>query len=278
MKKLYSIIFLFFITSCTIPQKTHEFWIQNEQGESIYVRADGLENSPNHKLAIIQHGLASHSDHVAVQAAKKAFLDNRYVVITFDSRYSLGQGNNDVEKVQLKTFKEDLETVIHWAEKQSFYSEPFALAGHSLGGASVIEFSTDYPDKVSVLVPITPVVSGKLWEKSCMKNLTDFCRQWKHNGTYQYTDNQKHKTAIIPYAVLTSCSHYNAYNLAPKIHAKTLFIAAQKDIVVNADDINNLSQLVKNGHVAVIPSSGHNFENPHNQTGLYQAINGFLQY
>lgn len=35
------------------------------------------------------------------------------------------------------------------------------MAGHSLGGASVIEFSTKYPAQVNILVPITPVISAE---------------------------------------------------------------------------------------------------------------------
>lgn len=277
MKKLYSIIFLFFITACANHIQTQEFRIQNAQNENIYVKADGLENVSYHKLAIIQHGLASHLDHVAVQEAKQAFLDNHYVVITFDSRYSLGKGDNDVEKVRLKTFVEDLETVANWAKKQSFYSEPFALSGHSLGGASVIEFGAKYPEQVNILIPITPVISGKLWEKSCMENLTAFCRQWKQNGTYKYTDAQNHKTAIIPYAVVVSCNNYNAYALAPQINANTLLIAAEEDIIIDPDDIQKLSQNIRKSRVTKINSAGHNFEDRQNQIDLYQAINAFIK-
>ena len=260
MKKFFIAVFLLFITACLSHIQTNEFWIQNPQNQSIFVKADGLENASHHKLAIIQHGLASNMNHVAVQEAKKAFLDNHYVVITFDSRYSLGEGNNDVEKVQLKTFTEDLETIVNWAKKQPFYAKPFALAGHSLGGASVIKFSAKYPEYVSVLVPITPVISGKSWEKSCMKNLGDFCLNWKQKGTYQYTDEQNHKTATIPFSVVTSCTNYDAYKIAKDIRAETLFIGAEKDIIINPNDIMALSKTFSKGSMSIIKYAGHNFE------------------
>ncbi len=276
MKKLYITIFVLFLSACTRPVQTNEFWIKNSQNENIFIRTDGLENVSSHKLVIIQHGLASNMNHTAVQEAKQAFLDNHYVVVTFDSRYSLGKGNNDVEKVELKTFTQDLETVADWVKKQPFYTEPFALVGHSLGGASVIEFSAKYPEQVSILVPITPVVSGKLWEKSCMENMPDFCRRWQHNGVYEYTDKQNNKTAIIPFSVVTSSKNYDAYNLATQINAKTLLIAAENDIVINPDDIRNLSKHIDNALIATIKSSGHNFEEQQNRNDLYQAINAFL--
>ncbi len=278
MKNIYITVFILFIFACTNIVPTKEIWIQNKQSENIFIKVDGLNNAPYHKLAIIQHGLASHMNHVAVQEAKQAFLNNHYVVITFDSRYSLGKGNNDVEKVQLKTFLEDLETVADWAKNQPFYSEPFALVGHSLGGASIIEFGAKYSSQVNILIPITPVISGKSWEKSCMENMSEFCRFWKHNGTYKYTDEQNHKTAVIPFSVVTGCTHYNAYSLAKQINAKTLLIAAENDIVINPDSIKKLSKSFTNSHVSIIKSAGHNFENSENQTNLYQAINTFLSF
>jgi alpha/beta superfamily hydrolase len=216
-------------------------------------------------------------EHGVVQTAKKAFLDSGYVVIAFDSRYSLGEGNNDVEKVRLSTFAADLETVVNWAKTQSFYSEPFALAGHSLGGASVINFGAKYPAQVDVLIPITPVISGNLWESSCMLNMTDFCRQWQQNKTYKYTDPQNHKTAIIPYAVVTDSKKYNAYVIAPQIKAKTLLIAAENDIVISPSDVQKLAKITPTGKYIMVKSADHNFENKKNKISLYQTITSFLE-
>lgn len=277
MKKIYLIIFILFINACTNFNSSTETWIKNIHDENIYIKVDGLENTKYHRLAILQHGLASNMEHNAIQMAKKAFIDNHYVVISFDSRYSLGKGNNDVEKVKLSTFIEDLKTVANWAKKQPFYNEPFALAGHSLGGASVIEFSAQYPEQIDILIPITPVISGQLWEKSCMANLADFCRQWKHNGSYSYTDEDNHKTAIIPYSVVASCNTYNANILAPSIKAKTLLIAAEKDIIINPNDLQKLSSAFSKATTTVIKSAGHNFNDRQNQTDLYKAITLFLK-
>ena len=277
MKKFYIIIVLFFLTSCEVLNRTQEFQIKNEQNESLYVEVDGLENIVYHKLAIMQHGLASNMNHQAVRAVKKAFLANNYVVISFDDRYSLGKGNNEVEKVSLETFAQDLNTVTDWAKKQSFYQEPFALAGHSLGGASVLLFSAKNPQKVNILIPVTPVISGRLWEKSCMENLKDFCRNWQQKGFYEYTDPQNHKTAIISYKVITDSLNYNAFALAPKIKAETLLIAAENDIVINPEDVQKLSASLQFGNSAVIKSSGHNFEDKQNQNDLYRTVNDFLK-
>ena len=277
MKKFLLIVVLSFITSCTHLKQTEELFIYNANNEPIYVKTEGLSNASYHKLVFIEHGLASNLHHQAVTAAKKAFLNNGYVVITFDARYSLGNSGNEVKFVSLETMREDLETVINWAKNKPFYSAPFALSGHSLGGGSVIKYAAENKKDVGILIPITPVISGDLWEESCMKNLPDFCPVWKKNGTYQYTDEKNHKTAVIPYKVVTETKKYNANRLAKNIHAKTLIIGAASDIIINPKDINELAKNIKKAQAVVIPSSGHNFETNKNQADLYHTINTFLK-
>jgi len=273
MKKICAFFLLFLLAACSDSKQIR---IPAPQNQGIYLRIDGLHNKSHRKLAVIQHGLASNMEHPAVQTAKKAFLDNHYVVITFDSRYSMGQSGNDVQNARLSTFIEDLQTVINWAEKQSFYAEPLALAGHSLGGASVVNFAAEHPDKINVLVPMAPVTSGRSWEKSCLKNMTDFCQQWQKDGTYQYTAPKTHQTVVIPYAVITDCYNYNAEKLAPKITADTLLIAAENDIVVDLTDLQNLAPKLNRRNLTIIKSGDHNFGTLQNLTDLYQAVNTLL--
>ena len=207
-----------------------------------------------------------------------AFLDNGYVVVTFDSRYSVGNSGNGVPFVRLSTYVEDLETVTAWAKTQPFYSEPFALAGHSLGGATVLQYGALHPEKVNVLVPIAPVISGKSWEQSCMANLGDFCKQWKQKGAFSYTEPTNNKTVSIPYAVVTDCLNYDAMTLADKIKAKTLIIAAENDEVLNPDEMKAFAdKLATRGQAAVVPASGHNFVSTQNQADLYKVIDGFIE-
>ena len=275
MKKFLIIGLLFFTSACGIVHT--DFRVKNAQDENIYVQVDGINHASEHKLVFIQHGLASYMEHQVVQTAKKAFSDNGYTVVTFDSRHSTGESGNDVEKARLSTFEEDLKTVIDWAKTQPFYSEPFALAGHSLGGASVLQYSAKHPKQVSLLIPVTPVISGQLWEKLCMQNMTDFCRRWKQNGTYEYTDQQNGRTVQIPYAVVADCQNYNAYTFVPQIRAKTLLIGAQKDIIIDTKNLQQLAKSIPDGKSEIIAESGHNFTQKQNQTDLYRVIDKFIK-
>lgn len=285
MKKILILFCAVFMAACASFGHSDEVWVKNAQNEALYVKIDGLENAAHHKLVFIQHGLASNLNHPAVQEAKKAFLDKGYVVVTFDSRYAVGNSGNGVPFVRLSTYVEDLETVTAWAKTQPFYSEPFALAGHSLGGATVIKYSAMHPEKVNLLIPMTPVISGKGWAEACMTKLGDFCKTWKNDGAFSYTDPTNNKTVSIPYAVVTDCLNYNAMTLTDKIKAKTLVIAAEDDEVLNPDEMKAFADKLAKGEgraqgtvrTAVVPASGHNFISPQNQADLYEAISEFVK-
>ena len=175
MNKFYVFILIFMLASCSLLNNERSVWLQNNQGQSIHVK---IHNEYGNKLAFLIHGLASDINHQTIQSAKNAFLDNGYTVVTFDARYSLGKSYGNVSNVSLSTFLDDLETVVSWAKKQDFYHEPYAIAGHSLGGATAILYSHNN-DNVNFLIPIAPVTGGQQWENSCMKNMPDFCKQWK---------------------------------------------------------------------------------------------------
>ena len=272
MKKLFIALCLFVLASCAGHEAPREFRIFNSAGEAIYVQADGLENAGNKKLAFVQHGLASNLEHPAVQTAKKAFLDNGYVVITFDSRYALGNSDGKVIDGRLATFEDDLETVTQWAGQQEFYSKPFALAGHSLGGGAVLQYAAQHPDAAEAVVAITPVVSGGRWEKSCMDFMPDFCREWKQRGFYDYQGE------VIPYAVVDEAKSFDAVAAARDIRAKVLLITAKDDQVIAPHDVKDIYPALKGQKsLGVVSEGGHNFATAESRRELYDFISRFLQ-
>lgn len=56
--------------------------------------------------------------------------------------------------------------------------------------------------KVDRLIGIAPVVSGDLWERSCFKNMPEFCQKWKSDGAYVYQTPDGKDKALISYKTL----------------------------------------------------------------------------
>ena len=270
MRNLLVAVVCLLLVSCSGQEERREILIENAAGESIYLQIEKPLYAAG-KMAIIQHGLASNMGHPVVQTVKQAFRDKGYWVITFDSRNSLGKSSGDTENVRLETFEEDLQAVIDWAARQDFYKEPFALAGHSLGGASVLQYAAENPLKVEIAVPVAPVVSGQKWEDACMLYMSDFCRNWKGQGSYRY------QNSVIPYQVLEEAKSYDAFQLAERIHAAVLLVTPEDDHIIPCRDIKALyAVLHEPKYLAVIPRGGHNFETEQSRKDLYNSVVKFL--
>ncbi|MBT4335499.1 hypothetical protein HOD65_03435, partial [bacterium] len=112
--------------------KLEKVIIKNRKGQGIVVL---LEIAPDQKgLAFVMHGLGGYKEQPHVEVFAKAFLDNNYSVIRFDTTNTFGESDGNYEDATISNYYEDLEDVIEWAKNQEWYQEPFCLAGHSLGG------------------------------------------------------------------------------------------------------------------------------------------------
>ena len=109
--------------------------------------------------------------------------------------------------------------------------------------------------------------------------MPDFCREWKKNGQYVYQDEKAYgdKKAVIPYAVVEDAKSFDILKQAKNIKSNVLLIAADKDIVIPAEDVRQLYQvLTNNKSFGVVSDSGHNFDKVQNQKDLYDILTAFL--
>jgi len=58
-----------------------------------------------------------------------------------------------MEDASITSYYEDLEDVISWAQSQEWYQEPFALAGHSLGGICTALYAEHHSAILNTLGP-----------------------------------------------------------------------------------------------------------------------------
>ena len=157
--------------------KQKKIFILNRKKQKICVL---IEETPKPKgLVFIMHGLGGFKEQEQIQACAEAFLDEGFTSIRFDTTNTLGESDGKYENATLTNYYEDLEDVITWAQRQTWYKEPFWLVGHSLGGFSIALYAAKYPRKIKSIVPISPVVSGKLsLEGYSQKEL----KEWETTG------------------------------------------------------------------------------------------------
>ncbi len=152
-------------------------FIKNRDGNEIAVVVEGPEKAG--KLAFVMHGLGGNKEQTHIRAMIEAFLESGFTVVSFDTVHTFGESKGgSYEDATVTNYYADLEDVISWASSQKWYSEPFVLCGHSLGGISTALFTENHFEKVMGLAPISTVVSGKL---SAEINV-DELEKWKKEG------------------------------------------------------------------------------------------------
>ena len=104
------------------------------------------------KLAVICHGITGYKEQDVILQTAETLSTSGYFVITFDCRNSRGESFNNHQCATLTSMYEDLQTVIAWVKTQNFYTEPFLLAGHSLGGSVVLHYTQNHPQSINRLI------------------------------------------------------------------------------------------------------------------------------
>lgn len=178
--------------------------LQNRKGLKIV----GVLENPAGEIkgtCVVQHGWGGHKDKPTVQTMKNAFLESGFQTFNFDATHSYGESDGDFEQSTLGSFWEDLEDVTKWVQEQDWFVGPLALTGHSKGGYAVTRYAEEHPDEVSYLVPVAPVVSGKMSYEAAKKYRPEEFEKWKKEGVIERVGNGLMGSATIYYARIFAC-------------------------------------------------------------------------
>src|SRR3989338_8136261 len=153
------------------------FFIKNRKGQNVSVLPELSENPKG--LAFVMHGLSGFKEQDHIKIFADAFLGRGFSVVRFDTTNTFGESDGSYEDATTTNYYEDLEDVISWAKTQKWFQEPFALAGHSLGGICTALYAENHPEEILGLSPMSTVVSRKLSMEAAGKDAMD---QWKKHG------------------------------------------------------------------------------------------------
>jgi len=200
--------------------------IKNRQGLELAVVVE-YEGS-NMGLAFIVHGLGGFKEQVHIRAMAEAFLSKNYAVVTYDATNTIGESGGKMENATLTNYFEDLEDITNWAIKQTWYREPFIVAGHSLGGASSLMFAAKYPNKVKAIVPVSAFTGIDLQEGNWKKDPE--VSEWQKRG-YKLEES-KGKPGVmkkIGWVFMEDALTHDMRTVASHIKCDALFITGSDD-------------------------------------------------
>lgn len=202
--------------------------IKNRKGQNMAVVVDAASEQKG--LAFVMHGNASNKDLEQIKTFAQVFRDKGYTAIRFDTTNSSGESDGKLEDATFTNYYEDLEDVISWASKQSFYQEPFILCGHSVGSMCVAYFAEKHPEKVKALAPISTVVSGKLSEQT--EEFKAIAKEWEEKGVREWaSESMPGVTKRLKWQHVTDKRKYDLLPEVNKLTMPVLMIVGEQDDV-----------------------------------------------
>ena len=157
-------------------------FIKNRKGQKVAVLIEQNKNSKG--LVFIMHGLSGYKEQPHIEVMAEAFKGNCYTTVRFDTTNSFGESDGQYEDATTTNYYEDLEDLIAWSSKQTWYEEPFVLVGHSSGSMCILLYAEKYPKKIKALAPISCAINDNLKEKLYRD---ESLKDWREKGIKEST-------------------------------------------------------------------------------------------
>ena len=217
--------------------------IKNRDGKEIAVIVDGENNTRG--LAFVMHGLGGWKEDDVATARARAFFENGFTVVRFDTRHTYGESEGAYEDASTTNYYEDLEDVIDWARTEPWYRQPFVLSGHSLGGLCVVQYAENHPQEIQALALVAPVVSGTLHMESKQRRKPEELAEWEHTGWKGEPSLSKPGLIKrIPWSYAIDMRKYDTLARADTLTMPVLFIVGEKDTITPAENTQKLFDLL----------------------------------
>lgn len=241
--------------------------------------ARGEENNEKNAkgLAFVMHGLGGFKEQLHIRVIAEAFLENGYTTVSFDTTNSIGESEGKYEDATTTNYYADLEDVIKLSESQSWYQEPFVLAGHSLGGFSVVYFSENYPSKVKAVAPVSAMISGKLSIET--KKYSERLDEWKKTGWLE-TESVSKPGFIkrLPWSHIEDRFKYDLLSDANRLTMPVLLIVDSEDDACPVEYQKMLfNALTDKKEFQIIQGAPHTFRAPEHLRELKEIFDKWIK-
>lgn len=249
-----------------------KLYIKNRKGQNISVLVEEKNNPVG--LVFIMHGLGGFKEQLHIQAMADAFKQTSYTVVRFDTTNSIGESDGSYEDATTTNYYEDLEDLLTWAKSQTWYQEPFILAGHSLGGICVSLYAQKFPEKVKAIAPVSTVVSGKLSME------TEGKEEWRESGWLIVESASKPGVMKkLPWSHMQDRQKYDLLENVNKLTMPVLLIVGDNDTSTPISHQQILYNALPEGkkELFVIKGSGHNFRKESEREELKQILDAWIK-
>lgn len=257
-----------------------KLFIQNRKNQKIAVvveqpegsQAAGNQNAAG--LAFVMHGLGGYKEQKQIRTMAQAFLANSYTVVTFDTTNTFGESDGSLDDATTTNYYEDLTDVIEWAKGQPWYTEPFCLAGSSLGGICTALYAEKHTESVKGLIPASTVVSGQLTLER-----DDTWKEWKRLGYKERVSTSRPwLKAKIKWSHMEDRLKYDLMPEVSKLTMPVLLIVGSLDTTTPLEHQKILfDALPGKKELCVIEGAEHTIREEGHLKQLYSLVNSWIR-
>lgn len=202
---------------------------------------------------VVMHGLGGWQEQGIVTSMRDAVVAQGYVAVTFDASDGAKAPDANPRTSTTTGYLEDLEDVVAHIEKQSWFTAPLSLAGHSQGGLIALTYAALHP------VERVIVAASALSWKTYTKFVVPLGFFWYVKGFYD-TPGPSGKKLRLGRAWLTDFIHYDGMKTASKVSVPTLVISAGNDNLVGRKQTHEkLTRALPNATHVCIEGAPHTF-------------------
>lgn len=232
-------------------------------------------------LSFVMHGLGGYKEELHIDLIANTLFKNNYIVINFDATNSKGESEGKYENATMKFHYEDLVDIINWAKSQTWYKEPFIIAGHSMGGYAVARYAEEFPLEVKAVFPFGAVFSGKDIFETYKKFRPEELKDWEETGWTHRTSKSKPEFEMkLPWSHMEERLKHDLKPMVSKITMPILFVVGENDNSCPPSDQKKFYDLLpedttKEFHI--VKGVGHVFREPEHLNELKEIFNNWLK-
>lgn len=255
------------------PESMNRFEVHNRKGERVVVLVE--QPGESHGLAFVMHGLGGFKEQPHIATVAETLREHGYAAVRFDTTNTFGESDGRYEDATTTNYYEDLEDVVAWAATQPWYREPFVMAGHSLGGLCICLFAQKHPEKVSALIPMSPVVSGKL----SLEANPDEVGAWRKSG-WRVSESRSRPgvTKRLPWSHMEDRLKYDLLPTADRLTMPVLLIVASGDDTTPASHVRMLHDALPGPkRLHIIEGEDHTFRKREQLDEIRNVVAGWLR-
>ena len=249
--------------------------VANDIGEDLHLHIDAPHDDG--RTAFIQHGLTGSITDDLYLRVRKSYLDNGWNCVAVECTNSLNGAGGNLAEFTVERHVQDVRDAIEWAIAQGMANDPFALAGHSMGGHSVLRNAAHFGKAVDHVISSGPVTTGQNLFDAWAQNLAQEIDDWRSQGRYDF-DNFVQGSLNKGYIPFDAWGEWKTHDIATclnDISSQIHFVVGEDDNLTMAPHVECAYKCIADGNeFRLIEKATHCY--PENLDGFEQTIRYFI--